>query len=268
LKAALIRLAGEGRSKSNSCLSLLARSVPPCGPEVDDVNGLYFVRELIANMATIPKLVVPACDWRENDPLLTPQQVAERLKTSLDWVWDHSSRKMPLLPVIRFADGPGRAGMLRYRASKIEEFIEEQERRSANSLHRHSGRKITKPTCSPQKMRDEMGKSHQRGWVVLRGKKWYGYHRRTVLDPTNNEERVETLTVILGQKSQMTKFQARERLELEIAKQNGQNPGGPVMNDGAVMFGWFVRNRFLFPERGELETGNCQGEKVAHSEGI
>ena len=90
-----------------------------------------------------------------------------------------------------------------------------------------------------------MGKSHQRGWVVLRGKKWYGYHRRTVLDPTNNEERVETLTVILGQKSQMTKFQARERLELEIAKQNGQNPGGRVMNDGAVTFGWFVRNRFL-----------------------
>jgi hypothetical protein len=63
-----------------------------------------------------------------------------------------------------------------------------------------------------------MGKSHQRGWVVLRGKKWYGYCRRTVLDPTNNEEKIETLTVILGQKSQMTKFQARERHELEIAK--------------------------------------------------
>jgi hypothetical protein len=34
-------------------------------------------------MATIPKPVVPACDWRENDPLLTPQQVAKRLNTSL-----------------------------------------------------------------------------------------------------------------------------------------------------------------------------------------
>jgi integrase len=43
----------------------------------------------------------------------------------------------------------------------------------------------------------------------------------------------------------MTKFLARERLELEIAKQGGQNPGGRVMNDGAVTFGWFVRNRFL-----------------------
>jgi hypothetical protein len=118
------RLAGE----SNSCFSLLARSVPPCGPEVEDAQGLYFVRELIANMATIPKPVVPACDWRENDPLLTPQQVAERLNTSLDWVWDHSSRKMPLLPVIRSGDGPGRAAILRYRARIIEfrQFLDSQ----------------------------------------------------------------------------------------------------------------------------------------------
>ena len=90
-----------------------------------------------------------------------------------------------------------------------------------------------------------MGKSHQRGWVVLRGKKWYGYYRRTVLDPIKNEQKVDTVSVILAQKSQLTKFQARERLEQEIAKQNGRTPGGRVMNDGAVTFGWFVRNRFL-----------------------
>lgn len=90
-----------------------------------------------------------------------------------------------------------------------------------------------------------MGKSHQRGWVVLRGKKWYGYYRRTVLDPIKNEQKVDVVPVILGQKSRLTKFQARERLEQEIAKQNGQNPGGRVMNDGAITFGWFVRNRFL-----------------------
>ena len=90
-----------------------------------------------------------------------------------------------------------------------------------------------------------MGKSHQKGWVVLRGKKWYGYYRRTVLDPIKNEQKVDTVSVILGQKSQLTKFQSRERLEQEIAKQNGQTPGGRVMNDGAVTFGWFVRNRFL-----------------------
>ena len=62
-----------------------------------------------------------------NDPLLTPQQVAKRLSVSVDWVWDHSSRKTPLLPVIRIGDGPGRAGILRYRARKVEEFIVEQE---------------------------------------------------------------------------------------------------------------------------------------------
>ncbi len=28
-----------------------------------------------------------------------------------------------------------------------------------------------------------MGTSHQKGWVMVRGKKWYGYFRRTVLDP-------------------------------------------------------------------------------------
>jgi len=77
----------------------------------------------------------------EHDPLLTPEQVAKRLNTSIDWVWDHSSRKLPLLPVIRIGDGPGRSGILRYRASKIEEFIVEQERLSA-LRRRNSGRKI------------------------------------------------------------------------------------------------------------------------------
>lgn len=60
-----------------------------------------------------------------NDPLLTAEDVAERLNVTKDWVWDHSSRKAPLLPVIRFGDGT-----LRYRASKIEEFINERERLS------------------------------------------------------------------------------------------------------------------------------------------
>ena len=59
-----------------------------------------------------------------NDPLLTPELVAERLNVSPDWVRDHSSRKSPRLPVIRLGGGPGRAGLLRYRASDIEQFIE------------------------------------------------------------------------------------------------------------------------------------------------
>jgi len=77
-------------------------------------------------MAAIPKPIGPANDWREHDPLLTPEQVAKRLNTSLDWVWDHSSRKAPYLPVIRMSDG-----VLRYRSSEVEEFIDERERLSA-----------------------------------------------------------------------------------------------------------------------------------------
>ena len=59
------------------------------------------------------------------DPLLTAEDVALKLKVSKDWVWDHSSRRLPYLPVIRMSDGA-----LRYRASGIEEFLKERERAS------------------------------------------------------------------------------------------------------------------------------------------
>jgi predicted DNA-binding transcriptional regulator AlpA len=60
------------------------------------------------------------------DPLLTAEDVAQRLNVSPDWVWDHSSRKAPYLPVIRMSDG-----VLRYRFSEVEEFINERERLTA-----------------------------------------------------------------------------------------------------------------------------------------
>lgn len=59
------------------------------------------------------------------DPLLTAEEVAAKLKVSTDWVWDHSSRKLPYLPVIRMSEG-----VLRYRRSGIEEFLRERERLS------------------------------------------------------------------------------------------------------------------------------------------
>lgn len=59
------------------------------------------------------------------DFLLTVEEVAERLRVSKDWVWDHSSRKAPYLPVIRMGDGA-----LRYRSSQIDEFVNERERLS------------------------------------------------------------------------------------------------------------------------------------------
>jgi len=65
------------------------------------------------------------------DPLLTAEDVALRLRVSKDWVWDHSSRRLPYLPVIRMSDGA-----LRYRASKIEQFINERERLAGSRYSR------------------------------------------------------------------------------------------------------------------------------------
>ena len=66
------------------------------------------------------------------EPLLTAEDVATRLSVSTDWVWDHSSRKKPLLPVIRMGDGT-----LRYRLGAIEAFIDERER--VSSMGRRAG---------------------------------------------------------------------------------------------------------------------------------
>ena len=60
------------------------------------------------------------------DALLTVEEVAQRLNVSKDWVWDHSSRKAPYLPVIRMSDG-----VLRYRSSEVDEFVSERERLSS-----------------------------------------------------------------------------------------------------------------------------------------
>lgn len=76
------------------------------------------------------KIVDHKPEDRAHDRLLTPEQVAARLNVSPDWVRDHSSRKTPRLPVIQLGGGPGRSGLLRYRASDIERFVEEMARAS------------------------------------------------------------------------------------------------------------------------------------------
>jgi len=42
--------------------------------KVDDANGLCSVLVLVADMAAIPKTIGAVSDWREHDPLLTPEQ--------------------------------------------------------------------------------------------------------------------------------------------------------------------------------------------------
>ena len=90
-----------------------------------------------------------------------------------------------------------------------------------------------------------MGKSHQKGWVSIRGKKWYGYFRRTVIDPSTNQPKTVSTPVALGLKSEMTKFEAREKLELEIKRLTGQIAEDGVVRNGSVTFDWFVQNRYL-----------------------
>ena len=90
-----------------------------------------------------------------------------------------------------------------------------------------------------------MGKSYQKGWVSIRGKKWYGYFRRTALDAETNEPKTVSIPVALGLKSEMTKTQARQKLESEIVRRTGQTIEDGTVKNGTVTFGWFVRNRYL-----------------------
>ncbi len=101
------------------------------------------------------------------------------------------------------------------------------------------------PLGSPTELRDAMGKSYQKGWVSVRGKKWYGYFRRTILDSETNAPKTVSIPVALGLKSEMTKTQAREKLESEILRLTGQTAEDGTIKNGTVTFGWFVRNRFL-----------------------
>lgn len=90
-----------------------------------------------------------------------------------------------------------------------------------------------------------MGTSYQKGWVSLRGKKWYGYFRRTILDPETQQPKTISLPVPLGLKGEMTKPQAREKLASEITRLSGQITEDGSVKNGTVTFGWFVRNRYL-----------------------
>ena len=90
-----------------------------------------------------------------------------------------------------------------------------------------------------------MGTSYQRGWVSLRGKKWYGYFRRTILDPETQRPKTISSPVPLGLKSEMTKLQAREKLAAEITRLSGQITEDGSVKNGTVTFGWFVRKRYL-----------------------
>jgi hypothetical protein len=72
---------------------------------------------------------------------------------------------------------------------------------------------------------------------------WYGYYCKVVNDPATDEQKTLRVPIILGLKTKMSKFEAREALQRELTKQVGR-PGSPtrIMNDGSVTFAWFVEN--------------------------
>jgi integrase len=110
-----------------------------------------------------------------------------------------------------------------------------------------------------------MGKSHQGGWVSLRGKQWFGYFRQQVLDPETGEERVKKICIKLALKSKMTKLEARDALRAEVTKRTGQNLGGKILNDGSTTFRWFVRNRYFPLRKGDWRPETAK-EKMAQIE--
>ncbi len=106
-----------------------------------------------------------------------------------------------------------------------------------------------------------MGKSHQRGWVSVRGKKWYGYFRRTVLDPETNQPTTASIPIALGLKSELTKTEAREKLESEIVRLTGQTIEDGTVKNGTVTFGWFFRNRYLPLKEGDWREETAKTRK-------
>ncbi len=76
--------------------------------------------------------------FKPNFPRVAPEEilldavdVSIWLKVSEDWVWDHASRRAPFLPAIWLSDGA-----LRFKRSKIAEFIDERERLSSKRRKR------------------------------------------------------------------------------------------------------------------------------------
>ena len=188
------------------------------------------------------------------DALLTAEDVAQKLKVSKDWVWDHSSRRVPYLPVIRMSDGA-----LRYRASGIDEFLKERERASVCGAS--AARMEMARLFLPHRNRGMNGKLVSERVGPVRGKKWYGNFRRTVIDPETNEPKTVISPVVLGLKSEMSKSEARENLKAR--SRDWRTTRGRRSRQKRHRHLWVVCPQPLSAtERGRLERGNREGQEA------
>ncbi|HKS75079.1 MAG TPA: tyrosine-type recombinase/integrase [Terriglobales bacterium] len=88
-----------------------------------------------------------------------------------------------------------------------------------------------------------MARSYQRGTVRPEGNSWVGFMNVKLIDPGTGKEKWKKKRLgVLGSRSRMSKSQARDQLDAEIAKHAGR--GGAPNKDSRVRFGWFVRNRW------------------------
>ena len=151
------------------------------------------------------------------DPLLTADDVARRLNVSKDWVWDHSSGSAPS------AGHPDE----RRDISLPRQPDRGVYQRAGTPLSARKGTSIKweSPRFFRHRTEEPMGKSHQAGWVSLRGKQWFGYFRKRVLDPETNEERVKKICFKLGLKSKMTKLEARDALRAKSRNRPDRTSG-------------------------------------------
>jgi hypothetical protein len=81
-------------------------------PQLEKISALHLLGNPTAhaepfrhpNPSEVRVPVDSAVREAQSDPLLTAEDIDRRLNVSKDWVWDHSSRKSPHLPVIRMGD--------------------------------------------------------------------------------------------------------------------------------------------------------------------
>ncbi len=100
-----------------------------------------------------------------------------------------------------------------------------------------------------------MAMVYQKGRVFEKGKrikKWYGQFRVYRTDREGKEVE-RTRKVVLGLKSELRKYEAEERLEGIVRRENGK-VGSAVaarQTDDAVTFDWFVEEKYLPMRRGQ-----------------
>ena len=106
-----------------------------------------------------------------------------------------------------------------------------------------------------------MAMVYQKGTVYLQGtreKKWYGKFRIYRTD-RDGKEVEKTRKVVLGLRSELRKWEAEEKLQEHIRRENGNGSCTPILPaDDTVTFDWFVSERYLPMRRGQWRPATAQ----------